>query len=211
MTCNFGAESDQFDGSDATHCASAVAGRLVADFCAIRCDRPYLGVALFPELAITRSHLSHCDYLESIRFGVLREYKNLGIGRYAVMFRFAYRINAKALVAVTDLGHERLLRKIGVRTRRYGQSLMLRPDQSERPLQVVAGGIPIGRPKQNGIRDETLAPRSVRISMCCCRRFPHRRQKLRTLVPPPIELQASLRGHGEANARRYATPGVRAV
>ena len=32
-----------------------------------------------------------------------------------------------------------------------------------------------------------------------------------TLVPPPIELQATLRGHVEANTRRYVTPVVRAV
>lgn len=32
-----------------------------------------------------------------------------------------------------------------------------------------------------------------------------------TLIPPLIELQASLRGHAEANARRYVTPVVRAV
>jgi len=32
-----------------------------------------------------------------------------------------------------------------------------------------------------------------------------------TLVPPPIELQVSVRGHASANVRGYVTPVVRAV
>ncbi|MGB7035423.1 MAG: acyl-homoserine-lactone synthase [Xanthobacteraceae bacterium] len=171
-----GTESDQFDSSDATYCSLTVNGRVVGGFRAIRCDRPYLGITLFPELATTRSYPLRSDYWEISRFGVLREYKNLGIGLYAVMFRFAERVNARALVAVTDLGHERLLGKIGVRTRRYGQPVMLRPDQSERPLQVVAGDIPISQQQsetvrflqacanQIEIRDETLVQRPIRIS-----------------------------------------------
>jgi len=176
LPCRSGVESDQFDSADATYCALAVAGSLVGGFRAIRCDRPYLGITLFPELATTRSYPDRSDYWEISRFGVLRQYKSLGVGLYAVMFGFAERVNAKALVAVTDLSHERLLGKIGVRTRRYGPPVTLRPDQSERPLQVVAGDIPIfqQRPetirflqtcaKQIEIRDETLVQRPVRIS-----------------------------------------------
>lgn len=176
LTCRSGAEIDQFDSPHATYCALMVAGQVVGGFRAIRCDRPYLGVTLFPELATMRAYPCRSDYWEISRFGVLREYKSLGIGLYAVMFEFADRANAKALVAVTDLGHERLLGKIGVRTRRYGQPVTLRPDQSEKPLQVVAGDIPIAqqRPEtirflhscanQIEIRDETLVQRPVRIS-----------------------------------------------
>ena len=176
LTCRSGAESDQFDGSAATYCALSAAGQVVGGFRAIRCDRPYLGVSLFPALATMRSYPKRSDYWEISRVGVLREYKRLGVGLYAVMFEFADRVNAKALVAVTDLGHERLLGKIGVRTRRYGPPVMLRPDQSGRPLQVVAGDIPIGQQrsetvqflqscaKQIEIRDETLVQRPVRIS-----------------------------------------------
>jgi N-acyl-L-homoserine lactone synthetase len=176
LTCRSGAETDQFDRSNATYCALIVAGRVVGGFRAIRCDQPYLGITLFPELATTRSYPRRSDYWEISRFGVLREYKSLGVGLYAVMFGFAERVSAKALVAVTDLGHERLLGKIGVRTRRYGQPVMLRPDQSDKPLQVVAGDIPISQQRretvrflqscanQIEIRDETLVQRPVRIS-----------------------------------------------
>ena len=171
-----GAETDQFDGPDATYCALTVAGRVVGGFRAIRCDRPYLGVTLFPQLATTRSYPLRSDYWEISRFGVLRDHKNLGVGLYAIMFGFADIMRAKALVAVTDLGHERLLSKIGVRTRRYGPPMLLRPDQSERPLQVVAGDIPIAQQKPETvrllrscaeeieIRNETLVQRPVRIS-----------------------------------------------
>jgi len=176
LTCRSGAETDQFDRSNATYCALIVAGRVVGGFRAIRCDQPYLGITLFPELATTRSYPRRSDYWEISRFGVLREYKSLGVRLYAVMFGFAERVSAKALVAVTDLGHERLLGKIGVRTRRYGQPVMLRPDQSDKPLQVVAGDIPISQQRretvrflqscanQIEIRDETLVQRPVRIS-----------------------------------------------
>lgn len=171
-----GGETDQFDGPDATYCALSVAGRVIGGFRAIRCDRPYLGITLFPQLATTRSYPQRSDYWEISRFGVLRDHKSLGVGLYAIMFGFADMVRAKALVAVTDLGHERLLSKIGVRTRRYGPPMSLRPDQSERPLQVVAGDIPIAQQKPETvrllqsyaeeieIRNETLVQRPVRIS-----------------------------------------------
>ena len=59
-----------------------------------------------------RPYPRRSDYWEISHFGVLREHKTLGLGLYAIMFSFADMVNARALVAVTDLGHERLLSKI---------------------------------------------------------------------------------------------------
>jgi acyl homoserine lactone synthase len=92
------------------------------------------------------------------------------------MFHFAHNHQASALVALTDLRHERFLTQIGVRTRRYGPPQAHGLDENGKPLFVVAGEIPLAH--QRGWRfeellklvdnveiyDETLVLRSERLS-----------------------------------------------
>ncbi len=95
---------------------------------------------------------------------------------YSLMFRFAHVHQASALVALTDLRHERFLTRIGVRTRRYGPPQTHGFDENGKSLSIVAGDIPLAN--QRGwrfeallklvdnveINDETLVLRSERLS-----------------------------------------------
>jgi N-acyl-L-homoserine lactone synthetase len=169
-------ETDQFDTPHANYCALLADSTIVGGFRAIRCDHPYLGQALFPQLATTRPYPNRSDYWEISRFGVLRCHRSFGVILYAVMFRFAEMRRAKALVAVADLGHERLLGKIGVRTRRYGPPVWLGAEACAAPLQIVAGEIPISeqdhkrlqflrtRADAVEIRDDTVVWRPAAVS-----------------------------------------------
>jgi N-acyl-L-homoserine lactone synthetase len=169
-------EVDQFDTSDAVYCTLLADDTVVGGFRAIRCDKPYLARGVFPQLATLRPYPERADYWEISRFGVGRRYRRYGVALYAVMFDFAELRRAKALVAVADLGHERLLSKIGIRTRRYGPPAMLGDADMADPIQIVAGEIPLLEQDRSRlqflrtyaesmeIRDDTLVWRPARVS-----------------------------------------------
>jgi acyl homoserine lactone synthase len=170
-----GREVDEFDTAATIYCALLSERTIVGSFRAIRCDGPYLAKASFSSLAATRPYPSRRDFWEISRFGVPRQHKSAGLLLYAVMFHFAELRGAKALVAVADLGHERVLRKIGVKTRRYGPPVWVGNENGAR-MQVVAGEIPLAEQKDDcmnflrtltakvDIRDDTLVRRPARVS-----------------------------------------------
>jgi acyl homoserine lactone synthase len=171
-----GREVDEFDTAATTYCALLSKKAIVGSFRAIRCDGPYLAKASFSGLAATRPYPSRRDYWEISRFGVPRQYRSAGLVLYAVMFHFAELRGAKALVAVADLGHERVLRKIGVKTRRYGPPVWVGTETQGARMQIVAGEIPLAEQKDDcmkflrsftakvDIRDDTLVRRPARVS-----------------------------------------------
>ncbi|MPZ58018.1 MAG: GNAT family N-acetyltransferase [Rhizobiales bacterium] len=170
------AETDQFDTSDTVYCALLADDAVVGGFRAICCDKPYLARDAFPHLATTRPYPERPDYWEISRFGVRRRHRKYGVMLYAVMFHFAEMRRAKALVAVADISHERLLGKIGIRTRRYGPPIVLGDPSMSEPIQIVAGEIPLAEQERTRlqflrtcsesmeIRDDTLVWRPVRVS-----------------------------------------------
>jgi acyl homoserine lactone synthase len=136
-------ERDEFDTAAAVHCALMCNDVLVGAFRAIRCDEAYLSSLVFPQLASTRDYPTRQDCWEISRFGV-----RAGSGRhasvlYGVMLQFGWVRQARALVAVADLGHERLLRKLGIRTRRYGPPQIIGQSRAGAPIEAVAGEIPL--------------------------------------------------------------------
>lgn len=169
-------ETDQFDTFDAVYCVLLAEDEVVGGFRAIRCDKPYLAREVFPHLATMRPYPERADYWEISRFGVHRRQRKHGVALYAAMFHFAETRRAKALVAVSDLGHERLLSKIGIRTRRYGPPVTLGDHQMIEPIQIVAGEIPLAEQDRTRlqflrncaesmeIRDDTLVWRPARVS-----------------------------------------------
>jgi N-acyl-L-homoserine lactone synthetase len=98
------------------------------------------------------------------------------VALYAVMFDFAELRRVRALVAVADLGHERLLGKLGIRTRRYGPPATLDDPRMQEPIRIVAGEIPLleqDRTRLQFLRtyaesmeiyDDTLVWRPARVS-----------------------------------------------
>ena len=169
-------ETDQFDTPSAVYCTLLAQDIVVGGFRAIRCDKPYLARDVFPHLATLRPYPRRPDYWEISRFGVRRHQRGYGVLLYAVMFQFALLRSAKALVAVADLGHERLLSKLGIRTRRYGPPFTLGNAHMREPIQIVAGEIPLAEQDRRRmqflrtcteameIHDDTLVWRPSRVS-----------------------------------------------
>lgn len=170
-----GLEKDQFDTPAATYCALSRDGRIIGGFRAIRCDHPYLGQEVFPQLAADRPYPVHPDCWEISRFGVLHGHRKHGIYLYGAMLQFAALRRIRALVAIVDLGHERLLQVIGIRTRRYGPPIPL-GRQHGTPLSIVAGEICLADQSDQTleyfdnllemveVHDDTLVRRPVRLS-----------------------------------------------
>jgi len=138
-------ETDQFDTDDAIYCALQRDGEIVAGFRALRTDRPYLAADVFTTLAPDRPYPRRADCWEISRFGVRRceAAGNVAQANYSVMFRFALRRQASALVAIADLAYERYLATLGIRTLRYGPPQVIGADRAGRPMEVVAGEIPL--------------------------------------------------------------------
>lgn len=140
-------EYDQFDHANAIYGLLTHENQPLGVFRAIPCDCKYLAKSLFPELATENAFPSNSQYWEISRFGVLpsaERNRNHTAMLYAFMFRFALEVNAKSLVAMTDLKHERLLSLLGVYTKRYGPPRRdLCTCNRNLPLEVVAGEIPI--------------------------------------------------------------------
>jgi acyl homoserine lactone synthase len=139
-------EIDDFDGPTAVYCALYQDEILVGGFRAIRTDHPYLAQSVFPHLASVREYPRRRDVWEISRFGLVPEHAGGALARltYGLMFHFAQQRQANALVAIADLIHERYLRAIGIRTRRYGPPRVVGTDSFGRELLCVAGEIPLG-------------------------------------------------------------------
>jgi acyl homoserine lactone synthase len=173
-----GRERDQFDNAAAIHCALFADEHLTGGFRAIRSDHEYLAQSVFPHLATLGRFPRRRDVWEISRFGVLPGRRRLQTARtnYALMFHFAQRRQASALVAVVDVNHERFLGMLGIRTRRYGPPQTIGIDRNGQIITGVAGEIPVTEQGNSKfltllataqsieVNDETLVLGSERVS-----------------------------------------------
>ena len=171
-------EQDRFDTSAAVHCALIRNQQVVGGFRAMRADGDYLARCVFPQLAAVKSYPERADAWEISRFGVLPgpDQRDLAKLNYSLMFRFAQVRQAAALVALVDLNHERLLKLLGIRTRRYGPPQIIGNNLRGETLWGVAGEIPLAEQqgsrfrallalaKQVEIDDEALVFGRIRVS-----------------------------------------------
>jgi N-acyl-L-homoserine lactone synthetase len=146
------AERDQFDTWYTEHCLLFSGADLVGGFRAIRTDYPYLTQSVFPQLAVRRFP-NRRNVWEISRFGVLPAAAEARSARlnYALMFRFAELRGAEALVAMADLGYERFLARMNIRTRRFGPPQVIGADRNGLPLTALAGEIPINHADNPGL------------------------------------------------------------
>lgn len=151
-----GRERDQFDTSAAVHCALMRNQQVVGGFRAMRADSEYLARCVFPQLAAVRDYPRRPDAWEISRFGVLPgiDQRDLAKLNYSLMFRFAQMRQVTALVALVDLNHERLLKLLGIRARRYGPPQIIGNNVRGEALWGVAGEIPLA--EQQGSRFRAL-------------------------------------------------------
>lgn len=148
-------EVDSFDVANTVYAVLSMDGVVRGSFRAIRTDQPYLAEQIFPELATTRPYPKRADVWEISRFGVLPGpcSRNVADALYALMFQFALMRRARALVAITDLFHERQLTRRGIRTRRYGKPKSLDAGGGAHPMMVVAGEIPVNSQNEASLRE----------------------------------------------------------
>ncbi|WAC27855.1 acyl-homoserine-lactone synthase [Ancylobacter sp. SL191] len=166
-----GHERDEFDGGDAIYCVLFEENEVIGGWRALPTEGPYLGATVFPQLATLASYPRRPDAWEVTRLGGTRHQALT----YGLMFHFAQQKQAHALVAVVDTAHERLLRRLGIRTRRYGPPQQVGFTTHGRSIEAVAGEIPMEdqdpgvinrflmRNHTVDIADATLALRSASI------------------------------------------------
>jgi N-acyl-L-homoserine lactone synthetase len=137
----------EFDEFDADYAEYALIldtnGEVLGGFRATCTLHPYLTERHFGHLAILRQCPKRADAYEISRFGVLpgTDALSLGLLNYALLLEFARRRRANSLIALSDLRHERLLRTIGIRTRRYGPPGVVGQDIDGRDIVAVVGEI----------------------------------------------------------------------
>jgi acyl homoserine lactone synthase len=153
LATNGDVERDQFDTWYTEHCLLFFGNDLVGGFRAIRTNFPYLTQSVFPQLAVLRFP-NHRDVWEISRFGVLPNPSEAKLApmNYALMFRFAEMRGAAALVAMADLSYERFLKRMGIRTRRFGPPQVIGTDRRGSSLTAVAGEIPIDETNNPGLQ-----------------------------------------------------------
>lgn len=137
-----GLETDEFDREDTLYCIFHCGQNVIGGFRALRCDRPYLAKDKFSHLAL-QAYPDDADHWEISRFGLSPSHKYLGLFLYGLMFHFGLSRNAKGLVAVTEPSLERLLNKMGITTKRYGDPQLVGRTQRGSPIMAVAGEIPL--------------------------------------------------------------------
>jgi acyl homoserine lactone synthase len=140
-----GREVDEFDNETAVYSVLLDDNRVIACFRAIRTTNEYLATNIFPQLATVREYPRRHDIWEISRFGVRSSNHYFQIAKltYGLMLKFAFERRAKALVAVTDVAHERNLGRHGIRTRRYGPPFEFNVQTDKPPTRLVAGEIPL--------------------------------------------------------------------
>lgn len=148
-----GVERDRFDNANAAYCALLDRGEIVGCFRAIRCDFPYLAKTVFPRLATAKSYPVAANAIEISRFGVATGYAAASIRLYSLMLRLALDQNARSLVAIAELSHERLLNRIGLSTVRYGPPHIVGFKDDGTWILAVAGEIPIPREMPQRLRE----------------------------------------------------------
>lgn len=167
-----GLETDAFDSDAAIYCIVLDQGQIIGGWRALPTEAPYLAQTAFPQLATLGTYPRRPDVWEMTRLGATRHQALI----YGLMFRFALQKRAHSLVAVVDTAHERLLRRHGIRTRRYGAPQHIGVTTRGRAIEAIAGEIPLADQDPRvidrflagtrlaEISDETLVLRSAGIS-----------------------------------------------
>lgn len=149
-------EHDAFDTPFTMHCAMFDGNDIVGTFRANRTDLPYLSAWAFPSLAVDRPYPKRADIWEISRFGVLSKGRSerLSFLNYALMFHFALQVRARSLVATAEPSYERFLGQIGIETVRFGPPQTIGRTTVGKPIEALAGEIPIAA--QSGARFERI-------------------------------------------------------
>lgn len=135
-----GREIDALDSAASVYCLVRQGGRPVGCWRALPTQGPYLLESVFPILLHGKPAPRDSAAWEISRFGLLPEAAggaHVAMTLAAAMFTLAKRLRIERLVAVTDVGFERYLRRLGIRATRYGPPILCAAGA------LVGGEIPV--------------------------------------------------------------------
>lgn len=151
-----GIERDEFDTPNAVYCSLFLGPDIIGCWRAIPASQEYLGRKHFPQLATLRAYPAHPDFWEMSRLGAV-DHGNRPLAiryLYALIFYFARGRGAAAVGGVVTPAHNRYVAMLGVRTRSYGQPMIVGADAYGQPMEVFFGEIRMA--EQSGRRFNAL-------------------------------------------------------
>ncbi|MEM8797129.1 MAG: acyl-homoserine-lactone synthase, partial [Pseudomonadota bacterium] len=151
LTTIDGMEVDEFDQPTSRYCVLRERGRTIGGFRMIDGSLPTLTAKICPSINETYLQTHDLSLMEITRFGADRRIAQARTASqiiYALMLHYGYLTEANGLVAIVDLLHERLLKRMGLVIERFGDAFTL-PSASGAKLDVVAGQIPLTRQKHD--------------------------------------------------------------
>ena len=129
-----GKERDMFDDLDPVYIVCEHAGEVLGSWRLLQTTRPYMLKDVFPELLYGMPAPEAPDVWEISRFAVSKRMANnesLGTINTVTnllleqLFTFAARRNISRIVAVADVRFERILKRAGLLTQRFGPPLQI--------------------------------------------------------------------------------------
>lgn len=156
LECRDELERDEFDNPNTIYCAIFRAGKLIGSFRAIRSDHPYLALVKFAELATDRPYVRSALSWEVSRLVVAPDQQRFETSLlvYAAMFHLLRLKGGRSVVGFCDVAHQRLLERIGIETRPYGQAVEIGVSTKGLPIFVIAGEMPL--PEHPSLRFQKL-------------------------------------------------------
>ncbi|NKB44918.1 MAG: GNAT family N-acetyltransferase [Alphaproteobacteria bacterium] len=129
-----GKERDDFDDLDPVYIVCEQDGEVLGSWRALPTTGPYMLKNVFPELLYGQEAPEAEDIWEISRFAVSKKVtgmENLATVRTVTnmlmeeLFKFASRRNLRRIVAVSDIRFERIMKRAGFETTRYGPPMQI--------------------------------------------------------------------------------------
>lgn len=156
LTIVNGQERDEYDTDKAVYCGIYDNQELISCFRLIRTDHSYLAKDKFQSLSTKLPYPANPLIWEISRLAIcphVRPFEVL-LYSYSAIFHFAQSMGAISLVAFAEVAKERLVNRIGIKTKLLGEPTLVGEDDFGKPIICVAGELPLQ--DQGGSRFEKL-------------------------------------------------------
>jgi len=149
-------ERDEYDTDDAVYGCIYDRNVMISCFRLIRTDNPYLAKDKFQSLSTTSPYPENPLIWEISRLAICPNVKPFEaiLYTYSAIFQFALRMEAISFVAFAEVAKERLVTRIGIKTKLLGKPTHIGEDNFGKPIICVAGELPLQL--QGGSRFEKL-------------------------------------------------------
>ena len=138
-------EIDEYDRDDAVYCGIYDKNELISCFRLIRTDNSYLAKDKFQSLSTKHPYPENPLIWEISRLAICPKVKPFEalLYTYSAVFHFAIRMEAISLVAFAEVAKERLVTRIGIKTKLLGEPTYIGEDNFGKQIICVAGELPL--------------------------------------------------------------------